>query len=133
MINELPLQSLGGKKCHHQGEKKWKQLKKLKTFLIAGRQGNVPNPKGFHQDFSIHFIFVSLLAVSGGLWEVFKPQGPELCRVPYFANPSVASIACANTGQMLTADFNPNFLSPLHFKNPLHGQRTILESTQLST
>jgi len=63
---------LGGK-CHHQGEKKWKQLKKLKTFLIAGGGGSVPAPQGFHQGFSIHFIFVPLLTLSDGMWEVLKP------------------------------------------------------------
>lgn len=106
MINELPLQSLGEKMSPSRRKKKRKQLKKLKTFLIAERQGSVPAPQGFCQDFSIHFIFVSLLTVPGGLWEVLKPWGPGPCRVPYFANPSVAAITCANTGQMLTADFN---------------------------
>lgn len=59
-----------------------------------------------------------------------KPQGRSFA-VPYFANPSVAAITWAATGQMLTADFNPNVLSPLHFKNALHEQRTILQSTQV--
>lgn len=84
--------------------------------------------QGFHPDCSIHFIFVSVLTASVGLWEALKPWDTEPCRVPYFATPSVAAITCANTGQMLTTDVNPNVLSPIHFKNAFHGQRIALES-----
>lgn len=108
-------------------------IKKVKDFPHCRETRECASPLRFLSRLFNSFHFCVFADSFWGLWEVLKPWGPEPCRVPYFATPSVAAIACANTGQMLTADFNPNVLSPLHFKNALHGQRTTLQSTQLST
>lgn len=42
-------------------------IKKVKDFLYHKEMRECASPQGFHQGFSIHFIFVPLLTVSGGL------------------------------------------------------------------
>lgn len=105
-----------------------KKIEAIKNFPYWRETRECASPTRFSSRL-FNSIFASLLTVSGGLWNVLELWGQEPCRVPYFANPSLAAIACASTGQMLTVDFNPNVLSPLHFKNVLHGQGATLEST----
>lgn len=54
-------------------------IKKVKDFPYCREARECAGPQGFHQGFSIHFIFVSLLTVSGGLWEVHEAQSLAEC------------------------------------------------------